>query len=307
MCVVAAIGGAAAAGSVVSSVVGANAAQSAADTQAQSAQQATAAQQQAAQQSIAAQQQAQQQAQANAQPWINAGSSALGQLGQLLGIAIPGTPSYSAAPTGGGAGMMTGGPTGGFGGSPAGTQASVLQALQNTPGYQFSLQQGLQGVENSAAARGMQLSGATLKDLNNYAQGTAQQTYGQNIGYLESLAGLGQSSSGQTASGALATGAGIGGTYGNLGAQIGSNLIGAGNARAAGQVGGANAIGGALGGLGQVGQIYAMNQLFNPSGGGSFGYTGQGSLFGAPDTGGAAGYGLSPVTGLASGVNYPMG
>src|ERR1700744_6586099 len=35
--------------------------------------------------------------------------------------------------------------------------------LQQTPGYQFNLQQGLKGVQNSAAARGLAGSGAALK------------------------------------------------------------------------------------------------------------------------------------------------
>ena len=50
---------------------------------------------------------------------------------------------------------------------------TTLEELQATPGYQFQLQQGLQSVNNSAAAKGSLMSGATLKSLNNYAQGQA--------------------------------------------------------------------------------------------------------------------------------------
>ena len=48
-----------------------------------------------------------------------------------------------------------------------------LAELQATPGYQFQLQQGLQGVQQGAAARGGLLSGAAGKALNDYAQNQA--------------------------------------------------------------------------------------------------------------------------------------
>jgi len=50
---------------------------------------------------------------------------------------------------------------------------TTLAELQATPGYQFQLEQGLQGVDRTAAARGGLLSGRTLKEANNYAQGQA--------------------------------------------------------------------------------------------------------------------------------------
>jgi hypothetical protein len=52
-----------------------------------------------------------------------------------------------------------------------------LAELQATPGYQFQLQQGLQGVQQSAAAKGGLLSGAAGQAMNNYAQGQAAQGY----------------------------------------------------------------------------------------------------------------------------------
>ena len=54
---------------------------------------------------------------------------------------------------------------------------SSLADLQATPGYQFQLDQGLQGVNNSASAKGSLLSGATLKATNDYAQGQAATGY----------------------------------------------------------------------------------------------------------------------------------
>ena len=55
------------------------------------------------------------------------------------------------------------------------TYQNTLANLVNDPGFQFRLQQGQETLENSAAARGNLLSGATLKDLQGYAQGMASQ------------------------------------------------------------------------------------------------------------------------------------
>lgn len=46
------------------------------------------------------------------------------------------------------------------------------------PGYQFRLSEGNKGIERSAAAAGGQLSGATMKALAKFNQGTADQAYG---------------------------------------------------------------------------------------------------------------------------------
>lgn len=50
-------------------------------------------------------------------------------------------------------------------------------ALQQTPGYQFNLTQGLKSVQNSAAARGLGVSGAALKGASTFATGLADSTY----------------------------------------------------------------------------------------------------------------------------------
>jgi hypothetical protein len=49
--------------------------------------------------------------------------------------------------------------------------------LQNTPGYQFNLTQGLKATQNSAAARGLGTSGAALKGAATFATGLADSTY----------------------------------------------------------------------------------------------------------------------------------
>ena len=66
---------------------------------------------------------------------------------------------------------------GSSGGTSGGSTSSQLQSLENTPGYQFTLQQGEQGVQRSAAANGTLLTGGTLKALAGYDAGLASQTY----------------------------------------------------------------------------------------------------------------------------------
>lgn len=51
------------------------------------------------------------------------------------------------------------------------------EALEKTPGYQFTRTQGLKAVQNSAAARGLGVSGAALKGAATFATGLADQTY----------------------------------------------------------------------------------------------------------------------------------
>lgn len=53
------------------------------------------------------------------------------------------------------------------------TQAS----LEATPGYQFNLSQGLKAVQNSAAARGLGVSGTALKGAAQFGTGLADSTY----------------------------------------------------------------------------------------------------------------------------------
>lgn len=63
--------------------------------------------------------------------------------------------------------------------------APTMAQLAATPGYQFTLQQGLESTQNAAAARGLGVSGAALKAASNYATGLAQQTYAQDAGIYQ--------------------------------------------------------------------------------------------------------------------------
>jgi hypothetical protein len=119
--------------------------------------------------------------------------------------------------------------------------------LPSDPGYQFRLNQGTQGIQRAASARGGLYSGATLKALARFNQDTASQEYGNSWNRLASIAGLGQTATnqmgqaGQNAYGTIAN-AGM-----NASNNIGQNMMGAANARASGYVGGANAINNGIG------------------------------------------------------------
>lgn len=117
------------------------------------------------------------------------------------------------------------------------------------PGYQFGLTQGMRGIENSAAARGMALSGAALKAASRFnsdyagtryndAWNRAQTGFGNRWGRLASLAGIGQTANQQTAA--------AGQNYAN---QAGQNMMGAANAQAAAGISRGNIYGSAINGM----------------------------------------------------------
>ena len=67
--------------------------------------------------------------------------------------------------------------------SAPGLNAPYTQQFQaptgtDDPGFQFAMEQGQEGLERSAAARGTLLTGGTLKDLAKYTTGMALQGYG---------------------------------------------------------------------------------------------------------------------------------
>lgn len=66
----------------------------------------------------------------------------------------------------------------GFYGSPE-SQIGNIQDFRADPGYQFQLQEGLNAIQNSAAARGGLESGRAMKEMQRYGQGLADQTYNQ--------------------------------------------------------------------------------------------------------------------------------
>lgn len=56
--------------------------------------------------------------------------------------------------------------------------APTYDEALNTPGFQFRLGEGMKALQRSAAAKGTLLTGGTLKGMNDYAQSSASQEYG---------------------------------------------------------------------------------------------------------------------------------
>lgn len=121
--------------------------------------------------------------------------------------------------------------------------------LASDPGYQFALGQGEQALDRAARARGGFDSGAAVKDLLRFNEGLASQRFNEafnrdqinktnTFNWLSGLSGTGQTTASQIGS----FGANNANTVGNL-------VTGAGNARAAGIVGGANAVNNTIGNI----------------------------------------------------------
>ena len=213
------------AGSLTSGLLGSNAAVTAAGIQANAATTAANEQLQAAQLATSTQQGIFNTTQSNLSPYFTAGQSALGNLANIFGFAGPG----------------------GTGGSGVPNQQALMSALQNYPGYQFGLNQGVQALDRSAASTGTLLSGGQLKAAQQYGQQYAQQNAWQPyLSGLTGVANLGENAAATTGQIGAATGTGlsnsiIGGT--NAAAQ---SQLAAAQASAAGIVGSTNAITGNL-------------------------------------------------------------
>lgn len=97
-------------------------------------------------------------------------------------------------------------------------QKNALAKFQLSPGYNFRLQQGVNALDRSASARGMNLSGAQGQALTDYGQGQASQEWGNYLSGLNALATGGSNALAQSsASGTGPVTAGLNGfTQGNL-------------------------------------------------------------------------------------------
>lgn len=142
----------------------------------------------------------------------------------------------------------------------------TMKQLEATPGYKFTLQQGLESAQNGFAAQGLGQSGAAMKGGINYAEGLASTTYqqqfqnylGQNQQIYNMLGGV--SSQGENAAATAGSQA--------LGFQSQANslgLAGAG-ATASGIIGSAGAIAGGLNALGSSGSNAATLLALNNAG-----------------------------------------
>lgn len=123
----------------------------------------------------------------------------------------------------------------------------TLEKFQADPGYAFRMREGLKALDRTAAARGGLLSGAQLRGVTRFGQELGSQEFGNafnryNIGFqnrinpLQSLAGVGQTSTNTLSNAA-----------GQLGSSLSNLAVGAGNARASGYAGTANALASGIG------------------------------------------------------------
>lgn len=135
------------------------------------------------------------QARLDAAPWMQAGKTALTQYQGELGMGAPGFQSQ----------------------------------FKETPGYQYQVDEAEKGAVNNLAALGMKNSGAALKALTKVRSGLANQEYGNYMGRISGLAGVGQNQVNQT--NAMAQ---------NSVLNQGSLMQDAGAARASGYAGAAN-------------------------------------------------------------------
>jgi hypothetical protein len=101
-----------------------------------------------------------------------------------------------------------------------GGTAGELTALQQTPGYQFTQQQGNQATVNQASSMGLGLSGNTLEGLSQYNTGLADNTYQNAVGNAQNAVTIGQNAAAGTGAGVLQTGAGVAGALTNEGNTI---------------------------------------------------------------------------------------
>lgn len=224
--VAAAVGVGAAVAGVAGSAMSASAASSAADTQANAANNASALQWKQFQQM-----------QQNLQPYMNLGTSNIAGMQSQLGKL--GNMQFSFNPT--------------------------MDQLEQTPGYQFTLQQGNKAIDNAMSAKGLSLSGAQLKGLDQYNTGLASQTYQQQ--YQNALQNFMtnygvQSDQYNRYSGLVGVGENAAAGVGNAGLQTASNvgnlMTSGANAQAAGTIGTANAINSGIGSVSQGGLLYSL-------------------------------------------------
>lgn len=130
--------------------------------------------------------------------------------------------------------------------------------LEQTPGYQFNLSQGLKSIQNSAAGRGLGVSGAALKGAAQFATGLADNTLQTQQGIFQANLGnvlnplmwqanLGQNAAAQTGQQGV-----------TAAANAGNARIAGANALAGGTVGAANALSGGLNGLASNYLLYSL-------------------------------------------------
>ena len=158
----------------------------------------------------------------------------------------------------------------------AATPGNMTEAdLESTPGYKFTLQQGLAATQNAAAARGLGVSGAALKGAASYATGLSDQTYNTRFNQQQTQYGDASNNLGQFL-GAQNQQYNQKNALAGLGANMvtntnnqnqaystgnSANVIGNGNSQGAAQIGQANALTSGLNGVSNAATGYSNNML----------------------------------------------
>jgi hypothetical protein len=152
--------------------------------------------------------------------------------------------------------LMDGIKNGQFGpGSIPDFKAPTAEEARNTPGYQFTADQGSLGIERGAAAAGGAFTGGTLKALAGFNSGLADSTYNdtfnRSLTAYNALLGK-QSQEYNQLAGVAQIGQGGIQSINNTGSQVASNVgniySNIGNAQSAGIIGSTNAITGGISG-----------------------------------------------------------
>lgn len=152
---------------------------------------ATKAQTQASQATIAEQKRQYDLSRSDQMPWLNAGKNSLAQMQAL--------------------------------------NSGDYSSFNASPDYQWTLSEGMKGLDRSAASRGRLYSGGYGEDLTRYAQGAASTQYNNYYNKLQSMADQGQTQATQLGN--------LGSTYANAYGNSQNNI---GNARASGYANTAN-------------------------------------------------------------------
>lgn len=260
------VAGVGAAGSIASGVIGANAAGNAADAQTQAANHAADLQAQASKDALDFQKQQYETSQAQAAPWLKAGTTALDQL------------STGTAP---GGSLVT---------PYSGTFTAPTDiTMQNDPGYQARLKLGTDAIQKSAAARGSVVTGGTAKALDTYAQDYASNEYSNvynraltdyttkyntyntdqanQYNRLAALSGVGQTTASQLATSGQAASNNVSSNLINTASNVGQQINNAGAATASGYVGAGNAWSNGISGIGSNVSNFALLNMLRQNGG----------------------------------------
>jgi len=118
-----------------------------------------------------------------------------------------------------------------------------------SPGYQFSLQQGQNALQAAQAATGNQVSGAGLAALGQYNIGAANQEYQQAFNNYQTQQNNQYGRLSTLAAGGAGANQAMGNAAMNYANQAGQNMMGAGNASAAGDMAMANLLGKGISGI----------------------------------------------------------